>query len=238
MNSQIQVSSIEKEGILKASKYLRLQMLLEKEELKALFAEFSDFYLVYHSKISEKNTSKVDKDVYLALYGNYIDKLKKDPSLLTRNELMDLSLCFSKTLDAFFSIPIDGNKELIKLRSPAILVQPFSFFYEKGQGSIFTTVHSQNRVLWGIECSFPQFYQDPKTLDTIEILKDKTDPNTQMFKSLQRWVRRNTEPVCLLINGQEQIHPFRLGSSCFSWINEYPLLATYDLKVKRKEDGN
>ncbi|MCH9631569.1 MAG: hypothetical protein S4CHLAM37_15930 [Chlamydiia bacterium] len=228
----IPVSTVQEEGLLRASKHQRVQVLLDVEELEALFNVLEDFYVVESAKVKVSSEQIISKEEYLERYTLYMNHLKQSDSTPDNSILSSLSVCLSKVLDPFYMVELGDGKSLIKQKAPAVLVQPFSFHYDRESASIFTSVHTQDRIFWGLEFNFPQMYQNPKTLDTIEILKDKQNPNTQLFKKLQSFLRKNSKPTHLELSRESKAFPFKLSQSCLSWVNNYPKLKQFGIQIK------
>lgn len=235
---EIPISTVSEEGVYRASKYQRVQMLLEQEELEGLFNELNNFYILEYSKVLEQDNHIVSKEEFLLRYKTYLTALKTNPKNITRDLLSSLSVTFSKNLDVYYQVKINDQKTLIKLKAPAILVQPFTFHLDLENESVFTSVHTEERIFWGLEFSFPGVYQDGKTIDVIEIFKDLKSPNTTLFKTLQKYARRNTTPTSLLFKDSSKNFSFRLGKKCYRWINEYSKLHEHNLIVGERENRN
>jgi hypothetical protein len=77
---------------------------------------------------------------------------------------------------------------------------------------------SQNSIFWGLQFSFPQVYQDPKTgaLKEAEV--------SPLFQAIRKWIRNTTVPTPMMVEGKRVNIPIRLGKRCFSWINRHPQL--------------
>ncbi|PCI94021.1 hypothetical protein COB11_04430 [Candidatus Aerophobetes bacterium] len=229
--NHISLSTVQEEGLLRASKHQRVQVLMEASELRELFFHLGDFYVVESAKVKDPEQQVITKEDYLKRYALYIDHLKTKLDSPEKDILSPLSVCFSKVLDCFYMIDVGNNKALIKQKAPSVFVQPFSFHYDSESASIFTGVHTKDRIFWGLEFSFPQMYQDPKTFDTIEILKDKQNPNTQLFKKLQSSLRKNTKPTSLNFSGVSKAFPFKLSQNSLAWVQDYPKLKQFNIQI-------
>lgn len=218
----IPVSTASKETSLKASKWLHVRMLLTPEELSDLLNQLGECYFVNIAKICKKDEVLLSTSTVLSDYTNYLDNPKD-----YRNRM---SVALSKDLSPFYLIQVQENSVLCKLKTPAVRMQAFDFVYVAEQKEFFMS-HSLNATSWGIEFSFPQFYEDPVTKAPIEIFKDKLNPNTILFKALQGFSRNFTKPAAFLFQGEKIIAPFRIGKKVINLVSHYESLKQVGLEV-------
>jgi len=76
-------------------------------------------------------------------------------------------------------------------------------------------------VFWGIQMSYPQIYQDPKTMELMEI---EESPNMELFQKIRGWVRDATRATPFIVEGKRVNSPIRIGKNCLSWIGRHPQL--------------
>lgn len=224
----IQTSTIEKEGILKASKYQRVQMLLLKEELCELLTLLGPHVIIEHSKLLKESELLVSKESFLQRYEQYLEGMISGK--MPRELLASLSLCISKSFENFYKIEVPGDRYLVKLKTPAITLQPFSFHFDQETKTIFTGVHSGERIYFGLEFSFPQFYETPKTRETVEILKNKENPETIIFKTIQSFARRQTNVTKIKVNKEIKNYSFRIGKSAHFILQKHQAMHTNALE--------
>jgi len=213
------ISTLSKEGTLQASKWLHVRMLLDQEELQELVSLIAPCFFVNVAKIGQSDELLIEVDTLLAHYREYIKGLQNP--LEKGVDKTRFSLALSKTLDPFYAMAIKDQQFLIKMKTPVIRVQLFQWHYVEETKQFITTAQLSQGLSWGLEFSFPQFYQDPKTYQPVEILKDLSNPNTQMFKQIQKWARSKTEPASFLIHQEKLIAPFKIGKKCLPWIQSY-----------------
>lgn len=213
------ISTLTKEGSLQASKWQHVRMLLDPVELRELIGLISPCFFVNVAKIGKSHEFLIEAETLLTYYLQYIKSLQESsekPVDKTR-----FSLALSKTLDPFYAMAIKEDQFLIKMKTPAIRMQLFQWHYLEETKQFITTAQLSQGLSWGLEFSFPQFYQDPKTYQPIEILKDLSNPNTQIFKQIQKWARSNTEPASFSLHHEKLIAPFKIGKKCLPWIQSY-----------------
>ncbi len=56
-------------------------------------------------------------------------------------------------------------------------------------------VLSRKSVTWGLQFSYPQLYQDPRTRQIFKVTDTPEFPNTALFSKLQKWIRSETLPT-------------------------------------------
>lgn len=229
--NQMKISTPSQEGVLQASKWQHIRMLLDCSELEVLFEILHPFYLLNIAKVCLKEEVIIDVQTILHLYRDYIADLKNKEVLNETFYRTTFCLALSKNLDPFYLMKVKESSFLVKLTKPIIRMQLFSFHYIEEENQFVTTQNIEKSISWGLEFSFPQFYQDPDTCQPIEVLKDKDNPNTQLFKAIQKWVRSFTEPVPFRIHKNKHIAPFRLGKKCFEWINGYQAMQRHGLEI-------
>jgi hypothetical protein len=230
----LRLSSPKEEGTLRVSKWLKYQLLLSEAEMQDLFSALSPFYIFATSDpVTEKN-AEITHDQFLSQYQAYV-------SALQRGELSDeapfrkyFSSIFTTSKDILYAMKVGEDKFLIKALRPVIQLQVHHFFVSEVDGSFHPMVLSKDSVTWGIQFSYPQIFQDPKTHEFSKVVNSPEFPNTVLFTKLLQWVRKNTTPTPFMHNGKKTIVPMRLGKSCFSWINAHPNLKEKNLAVLQK----
>lgn len=213
---------------LQASKWIKIPVLLDHEEMKLLLdhLESTDLYQTW--KVTCPGEEIIPHVEFLDIYASYIQSLKSG------NE-PDESLyqgAFSSVLTndrAVISIlPVKQDKQIVRLISPAIQMRPATVGYSSEDGQFRSMILGKDRIIWGIEFSYPGIFQSQKSSD-IEKVDDRFS-NTALFKRLQRWIRHHTMPTPFIVGGKRTNVPIRLGKNCFSWINHHPKLQTLGIK--------
>ena len=85
-------------------------------------------------------------------------------------------------------------------------------------------VLSTESVTWGIQFSYPQLYQDPKSYRITKVVDSSEFPNTSVFARMLKWLRHHTLPTPFSVDGQRVNVPIRIGRSCLEWIHMHPQL--------------
>lgn len=225
------ITAMKNERSAQASKWMHVRALLDVSELQELLMQSVPCFLVNIASVCSKDQMLTTSEQLINIYAGYIAALQQGDRQHIQSYKKQLCFALSKTLDIFYLMQLQAEKFLIKPKIPAIRMQQFHFHYIADQDDFVTTYNLDHSISWGLEWSFPQFYQDPETYLPVEIFKDSTHPNTQLFKSIQKWMRDHTLPVPFLIEGKKKIAPFRIGKKCFEWINLYPSLSNRGLKI-------
>lgn len=222
---------------LQASKWLQTPALLSKEELQHLFEfleESFHFYLFACGVVCNEEKEEASKQEFLENYGNYIEKLK-------HGELPDATLyrsffspIMTMTTEALFTIPVEKDRQIIRISKPIIQLQAHYMDYSTLDKKFHSMVFGRDSIPWGLQFSYPQLYQDNQTKQ-IEVIKKSTAfPNTALFQLLQKWMRQYTIPTPFMAEGTLCNVPMRLGKHCLEWINRHPKLIQKNLSVKIK----
>ncbi|MBM3192516.1 MAG: hypothetical protein FJZ63_07715 [Chlamydiae bacterium] len=211
----------EKPITLHASKWQQVAVLLDVSELQELLRILSPCHLVNVGKKVAEEQVLITQEQLLFFYQAYVLSLQgKDQA---PKNLLPLAL--SKTLDPFYAFYVNEGHLLVQQKTPCIRVQIFEWFYLGDTEQFITKAPSSRGISWGLSFSFPQFYQDAETCQPIEILKNPKDLNTQLFKEIQKWVRREALMASFDIKGKKKVAPFKIGKKCLSWINCHQALS-------------
>jgi hypothetical protein len=91
-------------------------------------------------------------------------------------------------------------------------------------GKFHSIAQGKETITWGLQFSYPQVFQDPKSKSFSKVTNTLEFPNTALFLAQQKWMRQNTLPTPLIVQGKKINLPVRLGKRCFSWIEKHPHL--------------
>lgn len=230
--SPLRLSQLNAEPPMQVSKWLQVQALLDAEEMRALFEELGDFGIYLAGMLTSAGEGIVSKQQFLQVYGAYSDALKNGqlPDEALYRSLF--SSVFSVSSELLYVVPMAGRKQLIRLSRPVIQLQGHSMGYSVHDGKFRPMVFGLDSILWGVQFSYPQLFQEERTKEVMQVNESDFFPNTRLFHSLQKWVRHNTLPTPFLV-GESKINvPMRLGKKCMPWINNHPQLVLKNLKVR------
>jgi hypothetical protein len=219
--SVLKISTPAIEGVMRASKWLKHQVLLDEEEMRDLFRALEPFEIFVVSEPVSEEKMQIGHQEFLAKYAEYVGALKK-------GELPDeapfrkyFSSVFTTSSDALYAMEVGKEKFLLKTIKPIIQLQGHHFFVSEIDGKFHPLVFGKESITWGIQFSYPQLYQDPTTQDFSQVKESEEFPNTALYKRLAKWLRAETVPTPFLFQGKRSNEPIRLGKKCFSWIGKH-----------------
>jgi hypothetical protein len=227
----LRISSPKDEGVLQVSKWNKCQVLLDYDEMSTLLRELSPVHFCVVSEPVKKDDGVVSSDVFLDHYKSYIEALKEgrlaDESVFRKF----FSAAMTGSTDIMYAIAVGTDKYLIKPIKPIIQLQAHHFFYSKLDGKFHPMVLSTESVTWGVQFSYPQLYQDPKSHRIAKVANSSEFPNTSIFARLLKWLRHHTLPTPFAVQDERVNAPIRIGRNCFEWIERHPQLNAKGIQV-------
>lgn len=212
------------EGVFQASKWLKIPVLLDGEEMKQFIDALGSFWIFHIGGISDGKP--IRHGFFVEEYVRIIEALKKG-KLPTSEELRRImAAVFIDDLNALWLQKIQEDKYLTKIGQPVVQVQTHYFTYSSLDQVFRPMSMGVNSIFWGLQFSFPQVYQDPKTMEFCEAKEGA------LFRKIQLWMRENTRATPFIVDGKRINSPIRLGKQCFSWINHHPQLIEQKIFVK------
>jgi hypothetical protein len=225
------LSSVHVEGVLSVSKWIKSQVLLDDEEMEALLKELAPLSIFIVSQPVTRDLYTVSSTDFLKKYRDYVVALKRGEVPQEAPLRPYLSSIFTATPEILYAQEVRPQSYLIRALKPVIQLQVHHFFVSDVDGRVHPMVLSDESVTWGIQFSYPQLYQDPKSCDFFKVNESTDFPNTALFMKLIRWLRRESRPTPLSFRGVKTYTPIRLGKKCFSWIHNHPRLVSKGIGV-------
>lgn len=209
--------------MLHVSKWIKIPLLVDVEEMRDLFCSLNPFSLYQVQRVTPKGEGIIPLEAFLDEYAAYIETLKKGeiPRPLS-------SPVLSTAPEAMFPMPVDEERQLYKPRLPVVQMQAHAIRYSEVDQSFRSQLFGSDAISWGIQLGYPQIFEDPATY---EIKPTRDLPNGSLFRAIQKWSRRQTRPTPFVVAGQKQNVPIRLGKACFSWINSHPQLKARGIEI-------
>lgn len=238
MKTNLRVSTPNAESSMQASKWLACPVLMDDEEMQALFNALPNFEIYLTSCVTKRDQGLISHQEFINIYGQYIAALKHGQMPDDAQFRYLFSSVFTVTSDALYSVLVDSDQHLIRVSQPTVQLQPHKMGYSKADGKFRSKTFGSDSITWGIQFSYPQLYKDHITQEIMEVGIDPNFPNTQLFRDIQRWVRYNTIPTPILVDDKRTNIPMRLGKNCLSWINRHPQLIQQGMKVLTSERDN
>lgn len=214
--TSLRISTLPQEGVYQASKWLKIPMLLDADEMTLFLNSLGAIEIFPLTGLTDGKP--LSKDLVIAEYGRWIEGLKA--GVLPNESDLRKILASAITDDAEHSLWLQEvqGRFLVKMSRPVVQMQAHFFTYSSVDGEFRSMSMGQDAVFWGIQCSFPQVYQDPKTMEILEV------QDMGLFRKMQLWARQNTRATPFIVDGKRTNVPMRLGKQCFSWVNKHPQL--------------
>ena len=225
------MSSLKQEGVLQVSKWIKVQLLLDREEMIDLIEKLDPFYLIMVSKPVKKQRAILEKKDFLQSYSEYVQALKQGRVIQDNYIRENFSCAMTRSKELFYAMPVLEDRLLIKPTLPVIQMQMHQFLFSPTEKIFYPMALGQKTVSWGIQFSYPQFYQDPKTKEIARVVKGEKFPNTELFSLLMKWVRQATIPTPFLVQEERVNATIRIGKKCVKWIHTHPQLHALNIKV-------
>ena len=223
---------------MQASKWLQTQILIDSDEMSALFdylnlgttvSGLKPFYIYQTSLLTKPGEEEIPQSLFLSVYKDYIDQLKnqQDPTDPLFRKVF--SSVFTASSDTVYVIPFPSEKQLVRIFSPVIQLQAHQMDYFHLDHKFRSMSLGSQAISWGIQFSYPQLYENPATHQPEKV--GEQCQNTELFKMLQKWIRLNTIPTPFEVNGMRINSPMRLGKKSLAWINRHPQLNLRGIQV-------
>lgn len=227
---QLRVSTLA-EPLLQVSKWLKCQLLADIGEMGDLLDKLGDFSIYLTGCVTKKGEGSLSKSEFLNDYACYIEALKRGELPDSSQYRLPFSSVFTASHEAMYVVPLSSEQQLIRACRPVIQLQAHSLDYSHADGKFRSMVLGKDSVVWGIQFSYPQMYQNNAAKQVEAVVDSPAFPNTHLFHLLQRWIRDNTIPTPFLVDGKKINVPMRLGKGCLSWINRHPQLVKKGIQV-------
>jgi hypothetical protein len=222
---------ITKKPAMQASKWLECQILVDSDEMAALFEALGHFEIYVTGCVVREGEGWIEKSLFLNAYKAYVDCLKQGVLPAQESYFKLFSSVFTSSSEMLCAVAVGEGRQIIRVQRPVIQLQVHQMGYSPLDGKFRPMVFGNDCIAWGIQFAYPQLFQEPETHLVETITNTDRFPNTALFKTLQRWVRHHTVPTPFVIGDQKINIPIRLGKKCLPWINNHPQLIQKGLKV-------
>jgi hypothetical protein len=221
------------EAPMQASKWLKSQFLIDLAEMRSLFETLTPFSLYLLGSVFKPGGGLISHETFLETYGTYVAALQEGRVPLDSSYRQLFSSLLTTTPDALYAVEVGPEQQLVRIARPVIQILAHRLAYSQEDGKFRSMVFGPDSIVWGLQLSYPQLYENPATSQIEQVVDSPQFPNTALFKEIQRWVRHHTVPTPFLVGETLTNVPIRLGKQCFSWINRHPQLVSQGIKVKR-----
>jgi len=216
---------------MQASKWLQVQVLLNAEEMEALFRSIGEFFIFATGSLVESGRERIERGFFLDRYRQYVGELQSGCSPNDAAYRSLFSSVFSMAEDHLFAMPAGDCRVLLRVKKPVVQLQYHKISYSHLDGKFRPHALAKDGIAWGIQFSYPTLYLDPIS-KAVEKIGDSF-PNTKIFKDLQKWLRSHSTPTSFFVGGKESTVPMRLGKQCMNWINAHPDLVKQQIMVRK-----
>lgn len=207
----LDVSTVEKEGELHCSKWLKHAVLLNMEEMKQLWQILDPYFLLSPIQIVLKENWRVSKDRFLSLYEKYLLWLKEEKDFPPSSLRKEFTLLLTDSLDAVYAVALPKDRILVKARAPVVQIQIYHCFISTFDQKIYPMAMNADSFTWGLQFSYPQIYEDPKNGTFKKVLLEKDFGNTVVYREIVSWLRKHTKPAVFSIGENSVVAPFRIA---------------------------
>jgi hypothetical protein len=220
----IRISSAKLEGVLQVSKWLKVQVFLDTDEMQEFLKVLAPVEFVVVSGLVRPEQAILSSAFFQEKYADYVSLLKQGQIPCTDHFRPFFSTAMTRSLDVFYAIAAGDGRYLIKPLKPVVQLQAHHFFYSNLDHKFHPMVLSEDSVTWGLQFAYPQLYQDPKTRQVIKVTDSSEFPNSALFSRLLKWIRSATLPTPFEVGGVRTNSPIRIGKKAYIWIKNHPQL--------------
>jgi hypothetical protein len=235
--SSLRISTSEQEGPFHASKWLKHQMLISSGEMAGLFKSIGPCFICHASGPAACPDLFPAPEIILEAYRGYVDTIKASATLDEKRLRRLFCNYLTYDLRSIYGVKVSEDRMILKPILPVVQMQLHHFFPSKIDGKFHSMVMAQDSVHWGIQLSYPQIFEDPKTHQFFKVTESDQFPNTILFKKVIQWIRSHAVPTPMVFQGVRTRVPFRIGKECFSFVNKHPQLKVHDIVVEDKGIG-
>ena len=244
----IRISSPNVEGRLQVSKWLKVQVLLDVDEMQDLLQVLQSPFFVVVSEPVPAAEAIISMAAFLEKYADYVHYLKRGEVPPPEKFRRFFSCAISSSLESFYALRVnletavrdgkviqdfDSEKFLMKPIQPVLQLQAHHFFYSDLDGKFHPMVMSPDSISWGLQISYPQLAQDPLTRQIAKVVDGTKYLNTALFTTLMKWMRGSTLPTPFEVNHVRVNSPIRVGKKSLAWIENHPQLKRKGICVHR-----
>lgn len=210
---------------------MQVHVLLDICELKRLFEDLGDFYLVQITGLTQRGEGVISQEDFMGVYEGYIHELKEGKVPGKKDYGRLFSFAMTRSLDDLYASFVGEDKQLIRIRRPVIQVQEHTLHYSPFDRKFRSMVLGLDCIAWGLQFSLPQLYHDPDKNEAVNVFASKEYANGAFFRFLQKWIRQHTIPTPFEVDGDVIKTSVRLGKDCCTWINRHPGLIKKGIAV-------
>ena len=172
MPSQLPPLQIFKPGTdkpMQASKWLATQVLLDGDEMTALFDSLGTFALYQVSGIVKAGEGQILQKDFLDCYRQYVETLKRGEIPADETYRRMFSTVLTTTPDAVYALDLGEGRRSVRIAYPVVQQQVHRLDYSTVDGKFRPMVLGLDSILWGIQYSYPQLFSNQQTLEVQQV---------------------------------------------------------------------
>jgi len=158
-----------------------------------------------------KESWQVPRSLLFSHYESYLDGLFKGEKMPSQELRRFFSWMLFSAPEDLYAMPVSGGRWALKSRRPVIYGQLYHAFFSPADGKLHPMVLHPSSFSFGLQFSYPQLFEDPKTHVFHRVLVEGNFATTPLYKRLIAWIRTYTKPLILQVNHQAKPMPFRIG---------------------------
>lgn len=215
---------------LQASKWQKIPVLLDLEEMEGLIQSLGKFWIVQTSGLVSTGDEVITSSKFLEVYSHYLEAIKKGEEPQDPRTRPYFSSAWTVSAGSLYAVKVNEKQSLIKVERPVVQLQAHRFDYSLADGTFRSMVFGMDSISWGIQFSYPHLFQD-ENLQVLTVREEPQFPNTALFKEVQQWIRSNTIATPFEVDGKKINVPIRLGKKCLEWASLLPQLQRKRLRI-------
>lgn len=213
--ANLPIVSIDNKIPYQASKWLKVQVLLDAEE----FANLIDGVDAHLYEMEGELLPAAAKLRY-ATYAEALKEGKNPPA-------ESFAWMWTKRLESLYLLDT-GRGTQVRIKEPLVQISHHQMGFTPEDKTFRSNLFGPEAISWGLQFSFPTLFQDPDTKDIFKVNDPAQFQNLELFKYVQRWLREHSMPTPF----EEVNAPQRIGKKALAWVNEHPHLKRKKLKIK------
>lgn len=219
MSSNLELCDPKKHFKLKASRWIHFRAFFDTKALKKFFHDFGEIYFLIPGKVGSLGEVMIDREDFFSRYDRYLHALKNGTTIDKSMLNVSLSLAHDAACIKNFS----PNRCLVEICKPVIRVSLYNFYIDTELKKVVMQDHPEKSVSFGLEFSFPYFYENPLTFQPEEHYKDLSYQNTKLFRNMQSWMRHHMEGLKVIEKSTSQLYfpQIKILSDSIEEINSY-----------------
>lgn len=227
----IRESTLSQEGSCPQSMWLSQAFFLPPNEFKELIDLLLPFYMVKTDSVLAAEEGLFNKEDFLKAYEHYFTAVTSNQPLNDDEVRFFFQCVWTISLDTLYRIKLSEEKHIIKLSMPSIMVQHHRLHYSKDDKTFRSMVFGKDTFPFGLQLSYPQLYQDPKSCNLEKVLLSDKFINSKLFTKARQWFRDKTRPMSVLLENKKVTIPVRISKSSSEYLHHIQALTQNHITV-------